>query len=256
MNVDILTKTVKFVKDNSKKRQFKQTFDLILNLKEIDLKKTENQVDVFANLHYSKGKKVKVCGLVGAELIEQAKKVFDNAILNDDFEKFAKDKKSQKKLADEYDFFVAQGNIMTKVASTFGRVFGPRGRMPNPKIGCVVPPNANLDPLNEKLHKLVRLKTGKTPILQVSVGNQEMDDKEIADNINAIYTTLIHNLPTEKNNIKSIVLKLTMSKPFKINDKGEIIAEEEVSEKEKPKGKEPKPAEEKKEEQPKEKKTE
>ena len=93
MNIDNLTKTIKELKGKSKKRKFKQTFDLILNLKDIDLKKQDNQVDTFTNLHYSKGKQVKICGLVGPELNEQVGKVFDHVVSNLDFPKFAKDRK-------------------------------------------------------------------------------------------------------------------------------------------------------------------
>ena len=72
-------------KDISDKRNFKQSFDLIINLKGLDPKKPEHQVDLFITLPHSRGKKAKVCALVGLELAEQAKSIFDSVILADNF---------------------------------------------------------------------------------------------------------------------------------------------------------------------------
>jgi large subunit ribosomal protein L1 len=53
--------------------------------------------------------------------------------------------------------------------------------MPNPKAGCVVPPNANLAPLVEKLKKTVRIKLDASPIYQTFVGTEDLEDEKIAD---------------------------------------------------------------------------
>lgn len=127
-----------------------------------------------------------------------------------------KDKKAVKKLAAEYDFFIAQANIMPKVATVFGRVLGPRGKMPNPKAGCVVPPKASLAPLYEKLQNMVRIKAKDKPIVMAVVGDQSLKDEELADNILYAYNQIAHHLPKEEHNIKDAFIKLTMSKPVKI----------------------------------------
>ena len=71
-------KALKKAREGSQKRNFKQSFDLIINLKGIDNKKAEHQIDDFVELHYSKGKLTKVCALVGPELYENAKKVCEH----------------------------------------------------------------------------------------------------------------------------------------------------------------------------------
>ena len=202
------------LRQESNKRNFKQSVDLIINLKNLNLKKPEEQLDLFVETPNERGKKVKVCALVGPESQEEASDA-DGVILSDDFEKY-KDKKAAKKVAKSYDFFVAQANMMGKVASTFGKILGPRNKMPNPKAGCVVPPKTNLKPLIERLHKTVRITVKKSPIVAVRLGDEGMSDEEIADNIMTIYENVERNLPLEKNNIKSVLLKLTMSKPVKI----------------------------------------
>jgi len=211
-------------KDISEKRNFKQSYDLIINLRGIDLKKQEHQIDVFVTLPHSRGKKVKVCALVGPELEEHAKGIFDFTIMSDNFQKY-KDKKDIKKVANGFDFFIAQANIMPKVATVFGRVFGPRGKMPNPKSGSVVPPNANLKPLYEKLQKTVRAINKTAPLIQCPIGTEDMDIKDVAENALTVYSSLLQVLPNEKHNIKDIYIKLTMGKPVKVGEKLEVQKE-------------------------------
>src|SRR3989344_4830740 len=91
-------------KESSPKRNFQQSVDLVVTLKNLDLKKPEQQMDSAANLHYSSGKKIKVCGLVGPELLDEAKQVLDLAISVDDFSKYENNKKVIRKLAKQYDF--------------------------------------------------------------------------------------------------------------------------------------------------------
>ena len=211
-------------KDVSEKRNFKQSFDLVINLKGLDMKKQEHNIDTFITLPHSRGKKVKVCALVSAELIEQARSICDFAIISDNFEKY-KDKKELKKLANSYDFFIAQANIMPKVATVFGRVFGPRGKMPNPKSGGVVPPNANLKPLYEKLQRTIRVTNRTSPVMQSAIGTEEMKLDDVTENGMTVYNSIIHVLPNENHNIKDIYVKLTMSKPVKVGEKIEVVKE-------------------------------
>jgi len=222
-------KTLKKLKENSPKRNFKQTVELIINLKGVELKKQDNQINIFANLHYSWGKKVSVCAFVGPELQKQSEEVCDEAITVDNFPKY-KDKKLLKQLAKKHDFFIAQANIMPQVASNFGRVLGPLGKMPNPKIGCVLPPNGNVKAVYERLQKTKRLMSRDNPVVQCSVGKEDANEEELVDNIVTVYNALVHALPNEKHNIKDAYLKLTMGKAFLI---GEKKKEEEPVKKEK-----------------------
>jgi large subunit ribosomal protein L1 len=204
------------LKKDTQQRKFKQSVDLIIVLKDLDFKKPEQQIEFFANLHNTTGKKTRVCALVGPELSDEAKKIFDLAIIQEDFQKY--DKKQARKLASQYDFFIAQANIMTKVAATFGRYLGVRGKMPNPKAGCVVPPKgANLAALYEKLQTTIKVSAKKVPLIQLRVGTEDMSPDQIADNIIFLYEQLIHHMPGERHNIKEIFLKLTMSKPVKLS---------------------------------------
>lgn len=248
-----VTEALKRIKETSPKRNFKQSVDLIINLKGLDLKKQEHRVDFFMQLDHPNGKTIKVCALIGPELQESAK-ACDEAILVDNFDKY-KDKKVMKKLGNSYDYFIAQATIMAKIATAFGRVFGPKGKMPSPKAGCVVPPNANLAPLYEKLKKTIRLRTINDPVVRCLVGKEDMGDEEVIDNIMNIYDQVTHHLPNGKHNVKDICLKLSMGPVIKVGEKVEEAEgkkkakapkaeekeapKEEAKPKEKPKAKKP-----------------
>ena len=100
-----------------KERKFDQTVDLIVNLQKFDVKK--NPVNTFVSVPY-KIKEKKIAGF-----LEVKNKNFDTITL-DQFKKYT-DKKELKKIAKNYDFFIAQPSTMPKVATTFGRVLRPLG---------------------------------------------------------------------------------------------------------------------------------
>ncbi len=202
--------------EKSKKRKFSQSFDLSIGLRGIDLKNSANAVEEVVVLPHERGKKIRVCGLVDKEMQTAAKTSFDKVIMKDDFPKWMSNVKGLKKLADECDFFVAQANIMGEVAKSFGRVFGPRGKMPNPKASCVVPPNAKLDVLKDRLKKTVVLKAKKSPVINVRVGLETQKLEEVANNIHAVLDTLVKHLPSGEQSIKHVHVKMTMGKSVKI----------------------------------------
>lgn len=197
-----------------KPRKFKQGVDLIINLKDLDLKKPEQQIELFVPLKFV-ARKAKICGIVGGELAAQAKANLDLTITPDDFPRYS-DKKVLKKLAKEYDWFIAQANIMIEIAKIFGRVLGQRGKMPNPKAGCVVPPNANLKVVADKLRNTIKVAAKTQPSVKRAIGNETMKDEEIAENAMIIYSAVAGKVSDETANIKNVLLKFTMSKPVRV----------------------------------------
>ncbi|NCN86417.1 hypothetical protein GW932_01155 [archaeon] len=190
-----------------KERKFDQTVDLIINLQKYSVKK--NPINLFVNVpHKAKDKKV-------AAFLEADSELIDTITLNE-FNKY-NDKKALKKLVDKYDFFIAQGKIMPKVATVFGRVLGPAGKMPSPQLGIIL--NADektISELKDKINTSVKIRVKESSV-KVPVGKQSMKDEDIMENINAIYIELLKNLPRDKENIKNIEVKFTMTKPIKIH---------------------------------------
>jgi large subunit ribosomal protein L1 len=215
MNKEQVKKALSELKENSKKRNFKQSIDLIFTFRDLNLKNPEEQLDFSITLNHGIGKKVRVAALTGPEMADNAKKVCDLVITQADFDKY-KDKKEAKKLASNYDYFIGQADIMPKIAGAFGRFLGPRNKMPNPKLGTILPGKAPVEPVYGKLQKTVRVVAKKSPMAQVKIGSEAMNEDEVIDNILTVYNQVIHHLPKEKSNLKGAYLKLTMSKPVKL----------------------------------------
>ncbi len=189
-----------------KTRKFNQTVDLIVNFQKYSHKK--NPINLFVSVPH-KTKDKKVAGFF------QSKSEFVDTITLDEFKKYA-DKKKLKSLVKKYDFFIAQGDLMPKVATTFGRVLGPAGKMPSPQLGILL--NADeksVADLKSKINTSVKIRV-KESCVKVAVGKQNMKDEEIIENIMSIYHELIKALPRDKENIKNVELKFTMTKPQKI----------------------------------------
>ena len=190
----------------NEKKKFEQTVDLIINLKGIDPKKDNVSAIV---LLPNKFKEKKVCGFLNnkTELVRTITKL--------DFPRY-KEKKDLKKLVKEFDFFIASAPLMPAVATAFGKVLGPTGKMPSPQLGVLMQENDNaIKELLEKISKAIKVRVKETSI-KVAVGKENMDDEKITENIKAVYRGITDVLPTKRENVKNVMIKLTMSKPIKV----------------------------------------
>jgi len=192
-----------------KARKFNQTVDLIINLQKFDVKR--GSVNFVVNVpHKIKDKKI-------AGFLETKNKKIET-ITADKFKKYS-EKKALKNLIKNFDFFIAQASLMPKVATTFGRVLGPAGKMPSPQLGIIA--NADdktIEELKAKINNSLKIKV-KEASIKVSVGKQNMKDDDLIENILAINDAVLKNLPRQKENIKNIEIKFTMTKPQKIQIK-------------------------------------
>jgi large subunit ribosomal protein L1 len=188
-----------------KKRKFIQTLDLIVNLKNFDVRK--EALNTFVSVPNSSKKKV------GAFLIKRSNLV--ETITEEDFVKY-KEAKDIKKLAKKYDAFIAVAPMMGKIATKFGRVFGPMGKMPSPQAGIITQETEDqINSMLEKMGKVIRVRN-KEMAIKLPVGNEDMDDTKLKDNVENVLKELEEKLPSGKDNIKEVLIKFTMTKPMKI----------------------------------------
>ena len=199
----------KLREDNKKERKFDQTLDIIVNLKDFDSRK--QSFNIFVNLP-NKIKEKKIAGF-----FEKEKKII-NVIKKDDFIRY-KEKKDIRKLIKEYDFFIANSKLMPLIASSFGRVLGPAGKMPSPQLGILASEEENLiKNLVDKINKSIRIIV-KQPSIKVGVAKISSDNEGIADNLVSVYNKILENLPKGIDNIRNVKIKFTMSKPVAVEIK-------------------------------------
>jgi large subunit ribosomal protein L1 len=192
-----------------KERKFNQTVDLIVNLQKFDVKKSN--MNIFVSVPH-RIKEKKVAGFL------EVKSPYVDTITFDEFKKY-NDKLMLKNMVKKYDFFIAQASLMPNVATTFGRVLGPTGKMPSPQLGIVM--NADektIKELKTKIDNSIKIKV-KEASIKLPIGKQNMNDEEIIENIITVYNIILKSLPRNKENIKNIEIKFTMTKPQKISIK-------------------------------------
>lgn len=193
----------------NEKKKFEQTIDLIINLKGIDAKK-DNIATIVTVPHVIKDKKV--CGFF------TKKSALVDTITQPEFVGY-RDKKPLKVLVKKYDFFIASAKLMPSIATTFGKVLGPAGKMPSPQLGVVMQEEDNvIKALVEKISKSIKVRI-KESSAKVAVAREGMSDKDIEENIRAVYEGIVNALPTKKENVKNVMVKFTMTKPVKVEMK-------------------------------------
>jgi large subunit ribosomal protein L1 len=212
LNMKNLLAAVKEVKSKATERKFSQSIDLAINLQNIDMKKPEGRIQERIELPNSVGKELKVCVIATGEMAFKAKNagaslVIERAAL----EALVGDKKKQKDIAKEYDLFIAEAPLMPLVGRSLGASLGPRGKMPTP-----VPPNADIEEQLEKHRKIVFVRMRGQPVLQCRVGNENMKDEEIAENVQAVVRRIEGKLKRGIKNFRSIYLKTSMGSAVKV----------------------------------------
>jgi len=203
---------VKQAKEKSEKRKFSQSVELIINLRDIDMKKPEAKIQENIELPYAPKKKTRVCVIATGELTLKAKKANVELVLGKaDLEALVTDKKRQKQIASSHDIFFAEASLMPLVGKTLGSILGPRGKMPKP-----IPPTVDLKSQISRWTKTVNIRVRGQPVLQCAIGTEDMKDEEIAENVVTVISRLEGKLKRGLKNITTICLKTTMGPPVKI----------------------------------------
>ncbi len=202
---------LKYLEENSKKRNFVQSIELIINLKGLDLKKPENRIkeEIYLPAKLTKPRKV---GVIGTMLSQKYKDVADLTITEEQLNEYINDKKKFKKIVKQVDYFLAEPQLMVKITKEFGKMMGSRGKIPKP-----LPPNADAKPLIEKLKNTVRVNVRDNPLIQVIIGYEDMKEEDILKNYDAVLNTVLKKLPNGLQNIRSVYIKKTMSPVIQVD---------------------------------------
>ena len=206
-----LEDAIKKVKENCTTK-FNESIDvsMFLNLKK---KKEEVNLRTIVNLPNGNGKKIKVAVLCEDSKIDEAKKSGAEVI-------------GSQNLADDigagkinFDKLIATPGMMSKMGK-LGKILGPKGLMPNPKLGTVS--NDIIKTVKSLKEGQIEIKNDKDGNLAASIGKKSFPDNKIIENYNALLQTILKEKPTgiKGDFILSSYLTSTMGVSFKLKLKG------------------------------------
>jgi large subunit ribosomal protein L1 len=219
--VDVLSKqqiaeALEQARKTAEKRRFTQSIDVEIKLRGIDATKQDTSfADVYTLPKGLGDKRRSVCIIAdGASLLKARESGADRVLTRAELEALTGDKKSIKKLARNYDFFVADATLMANVGRIMGQVLGPRNKIPVPFPGAAEP-----KPIVERLRNSVRVRLKGQPVIRCMVGSEGMEAESVAENVVGLLDFVAQKVKGGASSIDSLTLKLTMSKPVRVRAK-------------------------------------
>jgi len=192
-------------------RKFEQSFDLVINLRELDMNRPDNRVNIRFQLPKGIGER-KVLVFASGDLALRSRRAgADEVIEPEELAQLATDKKAAKRRLADYDVFVAEAPMMPTVGRVAGPILGPRGKMPIP-----VPPQAPIDNILDRERRTIVLRSRDKPFVHCIVGREEMSDDDVTQNIETVVSNITDVTKRGFANIKSMYLKLTMGGSVKL----------------------------------------
>ncbi|SVA66287.1 uncharacterized protein METZ01_LOCUS119141 [marine metagenome] len=211
VNETQLVEVIKQAKESDKTRKFQQSIELILVFKDIDVKKGF-AINETIQLPKKMSKSASVCIIAAGDLGIKAKNAKADRVMNEaELVQLGKNKRESRKVINKYDFFLADTKLMPTVGKVLGQLLGPRGKMPTP-----IPFNAPVEALLERFRTSVGVKVKGSLSLSCKIGEESMEDADLAANASAVAATIEKKLPNGDKNIRKIMIKTTMGKAIRL----------------------------------------
>jgi len=203
---------IKKVREASKKRNFTQSFELVISLQNLDFKKKEFSINEIVFLPQAFTNPPAICVFASGDMALKARNSnVDRVVEPGELDKLMASKREARKIAQNYTFFLAEAPLMSKIGKIFGPYLGPKGKMPSP-----LPPGAPIESIITRYRSATRVKTKNQLTISCKIGDEGMDDDKIAENSSVVISTVEKKLPLGSKNIKSVAVKLTMGPILKL----------------------------------------
>ncbi|OPY42027.1 MAG: 50S ribosomal protein L1 [Methanoregulaceae archaeon PtaU1.Bin059] len=197
---------VKTAIEKAPKRNFSESVDITVNLKNIDMAQPKNRIDETILLPHGTGRKVGIAVIGKGDITTQAREAgVDLVIGPEEVERLGGAPREARSVASAYRFFLAETSVMPQVGRFLGPRLGPRGRMPTP-----IPSGTDIRPMVERLRNSVKIRTKDKKTFHVKVGSTGMPPEQIAENIDAVLRRIESVLEQGSMNIRSVYVKTTM----------------------------------------------
>jgi large subunit ribosomal protein L1 len=192
-------------------RNFSETVDIAVNLRDLDLHDPNNRVDESIVLPSGTGQETRIVVFAEGETALRAEDVANEVLDSDALSDLGDDTDAAKDLASEANFFVAEASMMQDIGRYLGTVLGPRGKMPTP-----LQPDDDVVEVVNRMKNTVQLRSGERRTFHTRVGADTMPADDIADNIDVIVRRLEADLEKGPLNIDSIYVKTTMGPSMEV----------------------------------------
>jgi large subunit ribosomal protein L1 len=186
-------------------RNFRETVDIAINLRDLDLDDPSNRVDESVVLPAGTGQDTQIVVFAEGETAVRAEEAAEQVLDAEALADLGDDDDAAKDLADDTDFFLAEEALMQDIGRYLGTVLGPRGKMPDP-----ISPDDDVVEMIERLKNSVQLRSGDRRTFHTRVGAEDMSAEEIADNIDVILRRLHADLEKGPMNVDRVYVKTTM----------------------------------------------
>ncbi len=197
--------------ETAPKRKFQESVEITINLKHVDMSQPKNRIDETILLPQSMGVK-KIAVLGKGDIVSQARNAGVDAIMGpEEIERLGGSPREARKMADSYDYFLAETAVMPAVGRWLGQRLGPRGKMPQP-----IPPQQDITPIVERLRNSVRVRSKDRLNMSVKIGTIEMSADAVTENIDAVLKRVIGRLENGELNVRSVFVKTTMGPAVKV----------------------------------------
>lgn len=208
VNQNQLLELVKKAREGSVNRKFTQSAELTVILKDIDIKKGFNLNEVVA-LPNKRNKEPNICVIATGDMGSKARKAGIDTVMDPaELDRLGTNRREARKVVRAHDFFLADTTQMATIGRSLGQFLGPRGKMPTP-----LPYGAPVDSIAARFKSSVRVRSKNQLNVSAKIGDEKMDDKQLAENAGAIIAAIEKKLPQGDKNIRNAVVKFTMGKP-------------------------------------------
>ena len=204
-----LLELVKKAREVTKERKFKESIELIITFKDIDVKKGF-AINEIVQLPKTSSPAT-VCIIATGDMNQKAKEAkADTVIGTEELAKYGANKRESRKFINKHDFFLADTKVMPVVGKTLGQLLGPRGKMPTP-----VPFDASIDAFIQRFRSCIKVRSRASLSISSKIGDVSMEDPDLVINALTVLHAIEKHLPNGEKNMKKILIKTTMGKPVK-----------------------------------------
>lgn len=206
-----LLELVKRAREGSTKRNFTQSAELTIVLKDIDVKKGFGLNEVVA-LPHKPSKQPSICVIATGDMGSRARKAGIEKVMEpQELDRLGTNKREARKVVRAHDFFLADTAQMASIGRSLGQFLGPKGKMPTP-----LPYGAPVENIAGRFKNSVRVKAKNQLNVSAKIGDEKMDDGQLVENASAIVAAIEKKLPQGDKNIRNTMVKFSMGKAAKL----------------------------------------